>query len=185
MLRIRILLVLITFLTLWAGIRPATAWACSCIPPGPPSAELDGATAVFSGEVIQIEGSADPVRVTLQVDTVWKGLQHTTLTVTTARDSASCGYGFKEGESYLVYATGVEDGLQVSLCSRTQHLSSAQEDLTALGEGQPVSNETDAASHPADNGLSPVTWVVIASVALVLITAGAWVVTHRSQVLGR
>jgi hypothetical protein len=127
-----------------------------------------------------VTSSADPVRVTFRVNTVWKGPQHTTLTVTTAQDSASCGYGFKGGENYLVYAGGFEDDLQVNLCSRTQLLSGAQEDLVALGEGNPVGSQTGTASDPSGDGLSPVAWFLITSAGLALVIAGAWIVARRS-----
>ncbi len=83
----------------------------------------------------------------------WKGAQSDTLAVYTMRGSAACGFDFKIGEEYLIYAdsASAEDSIAAnwlhgtpypalftSLCSRTTALSStrASEDLFALG--QPV-----------------------------------------------
>lgn len=121
------------------------ALACSCMIPGSPAAEMSNATAVFAGVVTDVESSAggvfrgdDPVTVTFEVTQVWKGPRRQTLTVTTASDSAACGYNFTLGQAYLVYAHGDADELSVSLCSRTAPLANAWEDLYALGEGQPT-----------------------------------------------
>ncbi|MFW6136423.1 MAG: hypothetical protein ACOC7N_06340 [Chloroflexota bacterium] len=122
----------------FAGQAPA----CMCVPAGPPSDELERSTAVFAGKVTGVEvpsgdvmSSADPVRVTFRIYTVWKGPSRDSLTVTTARSTVSCGYEFEAGKEYLVYAYGEEDDLEVSLCSRTRPLALAEADLAALGRG--------------------------------------------------
>jgi hypothetical protein len=38
------------------------------------------------------------------------GIEASTVSVVTAGGGAACGYGFKQGERYLVYATRVADG---------------------------------------------------------------------------
>lgn len=118
------------------------AFACSCAPPGTPTAEMTNATAVFAGVVTNVEAptgaivrSDDPVTVTFEVTQVWKGPRRQTLIVTTVRDSATCGYNFTAGQAYLVYARGETDALTVSLCSRTAPLITALTDLYQLGEG--------------------------------------------------
>ena len=129
------------------------AFACSCVAPWPPTEALAGATAVFVGKVSNLDVStglltstADPVEVTFQVSKVWKGPVHSTLLATTARSGASCGYGFERGQEYLVYARGTETELEVSLCSRTQPLSAADEDLAVLGQGNiPTAVDEDLA----------------------------------------
>jgi hypothetical protein len=50
---------------------------------------------------------------------VWKGEMMKDFTVTTARQSAMCGYNFEVGKKYLVYANQSGDGLMVNNCSRT------------------------------------------------------------------
>lgn len=82
--------------------------------------------AVFSGQVLAIEKSGKySARVKIRVEKLWKGILKDTYTVSTALISASCGYSFKVGEKYLVYAfaDGTDDKLQVSSCSRTKLLT--------------------------------------------------------------
>ena len=63
----------------------------------------------------------------------WKGPSYETLSLTTARMGASCGFTFVEGEEYIVYS---RDGATVNLCSRTRPVAEAEEDFKDLGEGQ-------------------------------------------------
>ena len=94
--------------------------------------------------------SLDPVAVTFQVGTVWKGPLDETLLASTAAAGASCGFSFQEGHDYIVYARGEESDLRVSLCSRTGSLSRAAEDLKQLGEGRaPSSDDSNPEAEPA------------------------------------
>jgi hypothetical protein len=128
-------------------LLPDCASACSCGGGAPFRVLAKGAdaSAVFSGEVMNVEeGSSTRMfgmsvpsrRVTLQVSEVWKGPQTETLEVSTPRDGATCGYSFKEGQEYLVYANGKEEALKVDLCSQTRLLSRADEHLRVLGNGR-------------------------------------------------
>ena len=139
--RIFLLLVIIVSM-LTFDIEPASA--CSCAPPGSSVEGLTIAAAVFTGKVVgfaePISGfgpisSADPIKVTFQVYTVWKGSVSQTTTINTARSGSSCGYTFEKGGEYIVYADGPENNLSVSLCSRTQPLTTAENDLAVLGGG--------------------------------------------------
>lgn len=123
-------------------ISPNRTAACFCVPSGPPKEELAKATAVFSGQVAKIEpavdtlwGNVESVKVTFEVSNVWKGPMHNTLEALTASSGINCGYQFKTGEQYLVYAHGSESRLEVWQCTRTKPLSMAKEDLAALGAG--------------------------------------------------
>lgn len=116
-----------------------TAHACSCAEPQPIATELKNADAVFTGRVLEITkplvmtSSLDPIRVTLDVSQSWKGADQKIIDVSTASSSASCGYpNFEQGEEYLVFARQSADGLNVSLCSRTQPLSRATDDIAEL-----------------------------------------------------
>jgi len=130
------------------ALLPDCASACSCAgylaaPQERAQRALKESTAVFSGQVVNI-GTGEPsgawrpatVTVSFQVSEVWKGPQPETLEVSTSRDGASCGYPFKEGQEYLVYAYGKEEPFKVSLCSETKPLSEASADLEALGNGE-------------------------------------------------
>ncbi|WP_339317228.1 hypothetical protein [Paenibacillus sp. FSL R10-2734] len=145
-------------------VRPSVTYACSCVVPAEPLEALETSSAVFAGKVVDIKeskgiiiSSADPVKVTFDVDSSWKGVEGNKVTVTTALSSASCGFEFVEGESYIVYAYASDEGdsdkLKASLCSRTNLLASASEDLKELGPSK--SAETPAASPEVTANNSP------------------------------
>ncbi|MCG8349367.1 MAG: hypothetical protein MI924_16495 [Chloroflexales bacterium] len=154
-------------------LRPCTVSACSCMAPEPPQQELAASDAVFAGEVVSIQGSgpqfaftsqfpffgfftssADFVTVNFEVSEVWKGTIHQTVTIRTSGSSASCGFEFQTGNSYLVYAGAVDTELHTSLCSRTALLANAQEDLAAFGAGeQPLEGGPAVQGAPAGAAL--------------------------------
>ena len=127
-------------------LNPIPASACSCVGPDEPLDALAKATAVFSGVVVSmdyqysgpVQSSADLVTVTLKVDEVWKGPEEAFLSISTAVSSVSCGYEFQPGQSYLVYASGPEDQMEVSLCSRTKPRVMASDDYEVLGQGTKI-----------------------------------------------
>jgi len=133
-------------------LPPECAFACSCgAPTGSPqeiiASDLAGSEAVFVGRVVdngevgvpfEMEGTVmegvGTTTVTLQVSETWKGAARETVDVQTGRDSGGgCGFPFREGEEYLVYAS---EDMSVSLCSGTKSLSEASTDLEVLGEGE-------------------------------------------------
>ncbi len=111
------------------------ALACSCNAPRSPSEVFGNSGAVFTGKVVDVQSGDYSRTVQFDVDEAWKGVSQKTLTLTTAGSGASCGYDFEEGTRYLVYTDGGEESLQASLCSRTQPVADAYEDLAYLGEG--------------------------------------------------
>ncbi len=129
------------------ALLPDCAHACSCGGGAPFRVVAKGAdaSAVFSGEVMDVEGglftrmfgmSIPSEKVTFRVSEVWKGPQRDTLEVSTPRDGATCGYSFKEGQEYLVYTYGKEEPLKTDLCTETRLLSRAGAHLRVLGDGQ-------------------------------------------------
>ena len=119
---------------------PRPAHACLCAPSGSPTEALAEADAVFAGEVVAIRAlghppyrmsSADPVEVEFRVSKVWKGPRRESLTVETEASGISCGYQFKKGRKYIVYAREGRTGM----CTRTAPSWWAFADLVALGEG--------------------------------------------------
>lgn len=184
-------------------LQPCIAFACSCAPSPSVAASLSSAAAVFSGKVTKVDApqgqvisSADPVTVTFAVQKVWKGATESQLVVTTALDSASCGYNFELGQEYLVYADqndGAGAALSVNLCSRTTILPQAQGDLAALGEGQTpsggqASNEPSTpapSAAPTTPTVLPSTgttrWLPIALVSSFMLIGAATVVLRRMR----
>ena len=156
--------------------------ACSCGPPPPPSAALEEAAAVFSGEVIKIDGNF-PAILTFEVYRVWKGsVTPTFVMMTRSLGAGDCGAPLDLGEAYLIYAyeTDEHDLLAAWFCTRTQPLMYAEEDLKFLGEGQvpgqavpvpPGTGGTDVAARSTTDGpviglLAAVT-IALAGLALV------------------
>jgi hypothetical protein len=119
----------------------AVGLACTCAPPKPVAQALEDASAVFSGKVLKIkrvkrgeQAELADVEVVFAINRSWKGAKQRTLSVFTSSQSAACGYGFKKGRTYLVYAHGnSEQKLSTSICSRTKRFSEAGEDLKELG----------------------------------------------------
>lgn len=124
-----------------------TAWACSCEAPGPPCQNAFRVDAVFAGTVRSITELPDDrpplrpneariplaVRVDFEMVTAFRGNVAPTLSIVTAGSGPACGYSFKQGERYLVYAnTNREGQLVTGICSRTRPITEAAEDLRFL-----------------------------------------------------
>ncbi len=163
-----------------ASIAPDCAYACTCLPPGPPAQELAGSSAVFAGKVTSFsapstEGTSTDARTaTFEVSQMWKGARQGTIVATTPRDSAGCGFEFEVGREYLVYAGTTDGKLSVSLCSRTQQLSDAAADLQALGSGTMPNTGADAplaANMPI--------FLLIPALGVVLVLIGAITIRRR------
>lgn len=165
--------------------NPARAFACSCVGAPPPLDALANSDAVFAGRVVAVVdtnpgphiNSADPLRATFQVKTVWKGGAVPTLFVASARNGATCGFPFEQGRDYLIYANSRDGVLETNICTRSTFLNQAQADLAALGAGQAV-----AAAAPEAFSISP--WLIvvgIVGVILMVILFGAGLVTIQKK----
>jgi hypothetical protein len=128
---------------------PHEAWACSCEGGGPPCQSVFQVDAIFAGTVSGLAALPDddlpPLRPgesriprQLRVDFVdvqgYRAVQGTSISVLTPGSGASCGYAFKQGQRYLVYAMRQANGTELvtSICSRTRLLVEADEDLRFL-----------------------------------------------------
>jgi hypothetical protein len=129
------------------ALLPDCASACLCV--APPSGQsqqeraeraLDRSSAVFSGEVVDLKRGYLTNKVSFRVSEVWKGPESETLEVSTPRGGPACGYPFKEGQGYLVYAEGKK--MKVSFCGETTLLSNASADLEVLGSGETLGGST-------------------------------------------
>lgn len=139
------------------GLREPVASrpACSCVTPPPPRAALQAFAAVFDGTVARIErdpaaGPFAEIRVTFVVHTQWKGVTASPLRLMTQGDSAMCGYAFRLGQRYLVYADRMPTELAVGLCSRTRLYDAAE--AAELGPSEPPA---DAIPSPIWSALPP------------------------------
>jgi hypothetical protein len=132
-----------------AAVRDADA--CSCMASGPPCQSFFQVQAVFIGTVRSITpGPRVPavmenVRIEFEDAVAFRGVEGPEQAVmTSVPDGASCGYPFKEGERYLVYAYRSKAGgpLFTGTCTRTKPVSEAADDLVFL------KSLSDASSGP-------------------------------------
>src|SRR5436190_7000304 len=137
------------------------AFACSCVDRTPAEAYAQ-AVSVFEGHVLEIaepppgaEGAAAVIKVRLAVVRSWKGMEQEQVEVTTANNSARCGFAFAADQNYLVYAASAASGLSVSLCSRTRPIDQAGEDLAVIGMGATPVDPKAPESERAVNAASP------------------------------
>jgi len=105
---------------------------------GPPCESYWNTPVVFSGRVAEImtfisdeeEYRGFPQKsVRFVVNQAFRGISTTTVEIITNSQGSACGYDFKLNESYLVYANNYRGKVHTSICSRTQLLSKAVEDI--------------------------------------------------------
>jgi hypothetical protein len=168
---------------------PDCAFACLCVGAEGSKKEivkdaLADSEAVFSGEVVKIDrpsgpgwNTADLETDTFRVSESWKGPEGSMLEVRTQVSGASCGYPFKEGQEYLVYAYEGEQGLKVDGCGATSPLSKAGADLKLLGNSseKPKDGSNDDALTDTSGGVSA---RAIAGMAGLLMAASLLVVVR-------
>ena len=140
-------------LLLFVTISFNEASACWCMSGDGPACQQawdKSVDAVFLGRVEKIEASqkagwglpAGAVsmtmmghvnQVSISVEEGYRGVTAKAIQVYTESSGAGCGYAFKEGERYLVFASKTKDEkLIVSLCSATKPAQYADEDLAYL-----------------------------------------------------
>lgn len=123
-----------------AGLCSAEALGCDCAANPPPCEAFWHADAVFAGTVV---GSRTinvkdgeftfPMRlVRLTVEQPLRGMKSTEVEVRTGMGGGDCGYEFRLGQRYLVYAHWQDEQLTTSICTRTRLLSEAADDLAFI-----------------------------------------------------
>jgi hypothetical protein len=146
--RVSRLLIGLTTLAVLSLTPARDASACSCPSPGPPCQNTFQVDAVFAGTVLSISALPDEgpplrpgefripqaLRVEFAAVEAFRGVQGPSLSVLTAGSGPACGYAFKKGERYLVYASRNRNGsgFVTGLCSRTRRLADADDDLRFL-----------------------------------------------------
>lgn len=140
----------LVFIALLTFICSAEVLACSCaFGGGAPCQEFWRVDAVFAGTVVgsrhitvsEGEFKHEMRLVRLTVDQPLRGMTATDVEVLTGLGGGDCGYGFKIGQRYLVYAYREEKDhrLSTSICSRTRLLSEAVDDFAFI-RSMPTSN---------------------------------------------
>ncbi len=133
-------------------ILPQSVIACSCIETPSVEDQFESSAAVFSGKVLEIEEGDIGKKVLIEVMESWKGVNQSQIIVNTPGQGPSCGFPFEKGEDYLLYAYSStalseddKDGtLQVNICSRSNVLEEAEEDVLILGGGKTADTLTQA-----------------------------------------
>lgn len=148
------------------------ALACSCVPPPGDREALVSTDVVFSGTVTGIDdpegdkkmiSSGRPVTYTFAVDAVAKGVVAANEQVGSAADSASCGFGFRDGRRYVVFADEDKKGdLTTSLCSNT-HILKEGEDIDFVATRDP-SGDGPVQGPLSEEGVPAIAWVGIAAI---------------------
>ncbi len=171
----RVVGVALVLAALWFLGSLAAVHACKCVVPGSPTEELEKFDAVFAGKVVSVSHSfdsnvtpykpGDHTTVGIDVSTVWKGVVHERMYITTPPTGGSCGFAFSEGGQYIVYAfvsASTDSGYQVSICSRTALLRDAQADLEALGAGRaPRAGTAGVPPGPTPDSFAAGVWVAL------------------------
>jgi len=139
----RYLIVAATMLA-WFGVVTPAARACSCAGRETPCEGFGSASAVFSGTVTatrereraNVNDPDDVGYVRLfkfSVEQSFRGVDTTEVEILTGSGGGDCGYDFKIGGRYLVYAHRYRNYLVTTICSRTKPFAQANEDLAFLG----------------------------------------------------
>jgi hypothetical protein len=135
-----------TLLVALAGavLTPA-AEACQCGFIGPPCVAFAQTPVVFAGRVSEISKLSTPGKtgkndgvysrqlVRFDVEENFRGEPRKVIEVTTGFGGGDCGFHFRTGERYLVYAGEFpQQRLYTSICTRTRPLSEVASDLDFL-----------------------------------------------------
>lgn len=121
-------------------LAPRAADACSCMGGTPLCQSFWQADVVFSGDVLAFDKTDSTQffsrRVArIRVDRVWRGTAAGTIEVTTGAGGGDCGYSFRRGRKYVVYANQTQDGkLTTGICSPTKPFDEAARDLAFFND---------------------------------------------------
>jgi len=176
-------LMVVTFLAFFPAGK---AYACSCAN-GTAKEKLERSESVFVGKVVQkgwltkkIDGFKSR-QYTFKVEKAWKGVDKKRISVYSLDGASdSCGYAFKQSESYLVYASETDGRLLTSLCSGNVPISAAASEVEQLGEATAKLKEVNEESllqvrYPA--------WIVnslgVAVLILIVVLILKWRRTNR------
>jgi hypothetical protein len=144
-----------------AGLVPGDAEACTCLRPGAPCEAYWEVDAVFVGKVTSIAGSSGRLMagraVTFAVLESLKGDVGKEAVVRTGSGGGDCGYGFREGVTYVVYATRSRDvgALSTNICTRTRPVDTGGDDIaygrSVMADTTPPGRVTGRATVTVDS----------------------------------
>jgi hypothetical protein len=133
--------ILLAILAVFA-FHSASTFACDCMVAPPSCQAYWEASAVFVGTVINsqtvtVKESPYVERmraVRISLDESFRGVEGAEVEVLTGLGGGDCGFGFRDGQQYLVYAYRSEQDqkLHTSICTRTKLISAADKDLAYI-----------------------------------------------------
>ncbi len=128
-------------------LAASSGHACTCMQQPEAQAAMTEAVAVFSGVVESVAQEGADSIVSLQVSGAWKGAESSSMAIRTVSDPEACGFDFKVGGAYLVYAypgTPAQGGaLATTSCTRTCPMAEAAGDLAELGPASPPTSSEE------------------------------------------
>jgi hypothetical protein len=139
-------------------LEPVPAHACSCVTDSEPEL-IRSAEVIFTGSIVGDRAWGDTRTYTFDVDRVYRSQVRTAQTVKTHTQGPACGLELPGAGPYLVMGYRQDGVLWANSCGGTRAGAAPAE----LGDGYPPQ---PGASE------SPVPWVVLGGVILVLATIG-------------
>jgi hypothetical protein len=149
-------------------VSPSTVYACSCVANYSQEQAFEDAEAVFVGRALDIGEHHNTLRQLFSNDVApsyrtmefhvterWKGIEKNLVTVATGFGGGDCGFHFAEGERYLVYAYDGNfygEELATGICSRTEVVRHAEDDLMLLGSGNSLFSQVESVYDPTGRG---------------------------------
>ena len=137
----------IVFVVTFLLVFSESSYACSCeLLPSKDSIKKQvkeakkKSQAVFTGRVLEINEPSDTnfLLVKIRVESNWKGEERAEIVIVTGKGDGDCGFPFKVGESYLIYAYQIRNGhLSTNICQRTALLHDAEKDIAILEKHKP------------------------------------------------
>lgn len=147
--------ILILFLSMF--MQPKVAYACSCQTMDTPQNEFGKVDGVLIGKVTRINKqpvdtvgtsllwlrqqffpsnnlsySFPGLDIDIEVRESWKGISKTAIVLQTGLGGADCGYPFTINNQYMIYAYEFEGRWETSICTRTNDIALASDDLNYL-----------------------------------------------------
>ncbi len=129
----------IIFSAFLIALTASDIFACSCYPQEdiPIEKQVKNAytksSSVFVGEVVEVIKKPNVYSIKFKVEKTWNKKLQREITISTAKDSAACGYKFEVGKKYLVYANGESNNLATNICTRTAS-AEANKDIAFLNK---------------------------------------------------
>lgn len=153
--------------TILLAVAIRDVYGCSCMPSGPPCQACFQVDAVFIGTVQSstvrkttsdgvTDGLFDRRLVHIAIDQISRGVQGTTADLWTGLGGGDCGFDFKVGLRYVIYASRHADGtLSTGICSRTRLVPEAADDLASVptsATGARLTGIIKHTEHDSDDG---------------------------------